>query len=517
MSHGRPEPVEVRRVDPDPAIASAIGRHHSLATAIADLVDNSIDARATQVLIRFVLREGRAVGLLVVDNGCGMDADTVDEAMGYARRREYAPGDLGHFGIGMKAASLSQADTLWVWSHRYGCPPVGRGLERSSLDTGPMVQEFSADDATAHLGAAAGWDAETGTVVEWRDVRGFLQSPDEDEQRSWLDGAAESVRTHLGLVLHRIVAMGQVRITLDQWDQDFGAGVPRRVEPLDPFGYHGPARPGYPRRLDLTLGGRATAAWLHVWPQAPGAPEWRLGGRPPTETQGLYVYRNDRLLQAGGWGPLTSPSRDLEPARVAVDLDDVLEPHVTINPEKTGVVLDATLVASWNTAVREGGGTFLDYLSDVKEVATAGRARRRRPVVVAEPHRGFTAAVRDSFEENAAYRPDGAPVDVRWRALMDDEVFRVDPGDHTIWLNSRYRAVLGGASGLANDDAQVTKALVHVLVGQYAGATLLSASARQDVAAWNAILLAAVQDTERRHVRPPGRHADPTSVTEDDE
>lgn len=517
MTDGRPEPVMVRRVDPDPAITSAIGRHHSIPTALADLVDNSISADATRVLIRFVLRGERAVGLLVVDDGNGMDSATIDDAMAYAHRWDYDPDSLGHFGVGMKAASLSQAETLWVWSRAYGCPAVGRGLERSTLDTGPIVQEFSSDEAAARLAAVAGSPVEVGTVIEWRDVTGFLQSPDEDEQRQWLDATVESVRSHLGLVLHRILADGRIRIDIDQWDQDFGAGVSRRVSPLDPFAYHATGRPGYPRQLEFSLGGMAASAQLHIWPHAPGSPEWQLGGRPASETQGLYVYRHDRLLQAGGWGGLTAPSRDLNPARVAVDIDTAMEAHVRINPEKTGVVLDADLVGAWNSGKRAGGGTFLDYLADVRSAATAARSRQRQPVTTAEPHRGFAASVLEAFEDNATWAEDGSPVDLRWRGLMDDEVFRVDAEHHTVWLNTRYRAALGGVTGLANDDAQVTKALLHVLVGQHAAGSFVGPKAKQDMQAWNAILLAAVQDAERRHARPPGRHVSTVTVTEDDE
>ena len=517
MSDGRPKPIEVRRVDPDPTITSAVGQHHLLTTAIADLVDNSIDAGAQHVLIRFVLREGRASGLLVVDDGFGMDPATADDAMGYAKQREYEEDDLGHFGIGMKAASLSQADTLWVWSHRYGYPPVGRGLERASLDTGPMVQQFASAEAARRLSGVDGFPIETGTVIEWRDVRGFLQSPDEDEQSQWLDSTVESVRSHLGLVLHRILAAGRVSIVIDQWDEDFGGGVPRQVTPLDPFAYAASGRPGYPKQLEFSLAEGSSTAQLHVWPHEPGSPQWQLGARPSTETQGLYVYRHDRLLQAGGWGSLASASRDLSPARVALDIDDVLQPHIRINPEKTGVVLDPTLVQAWNTGKQTGGGRFLDYLNDVRSAATAARERRRQPVTVAEPRRGFTAGVLEAFEENATFVDDGQPVDLRWHGLMDDEVFRVDPTEHTVWLNTKYRAVLGGVSGLANDDAQVTKALLHMLVGHHAAGAFVGPKARQDNHAWNQILLAAVQDAERRHARPPGRHVSPTTTTEDDE
>lgn len=38
-----PQPIASKVVPPDPSITSAIGRHHTLESAVADLVDNSID------------------------------------------------------------------------------------------------------------------------------------------------------------------------------------------------------------------------------------------------------------------------------------------------------------------------------------------------------------------------------------------------------------------------------------------------------------------------------------------
>ena len=46
----------VRRITlaPDPGLVKSLGTNHSLATALADLVDNSVDAQASRVLIRFL-------------------------------------------------------------------------------------------------------------------------------------------------------------------------------------------------------------------------------------------------------------------------------------------------------------------------------------------------------------------------------------------------------------------------------------------------------------------------------
>ena len=94
-------------VPPDPGIMEAIGLNYALEAAVADLVDNSIDAGAADVLIRFIRRGARISSLCVVDNGCGMDeaalehAMTLGEAPETTTRTIWATSDWG-----LKAASL---------------------------------------------------------------------------------------------------------------------------------------------------------------------------------------------------------------------------------------------------------------------------------------------------------------------------------------------------------------------------------------------------------------------------
>lgn len=499
----RPTAISSRRVDPDPSITSALGRHHSLPTAVADLVDNSIDAGARHVLVRILREQGRAVGLLVVDDGRGMDSERVDEAMAYARRREYGSADLGHFGIGLKAASLSQAETLYAWSRAWGVPAVGRGLDRATLDSGPIVRTFSTDDAAARLAEVeAGFDLDTGTVIEWRDVTAFFRSPDAAEQRDWLERTLEDLRVHLGVVLHRILARGAVSVVIDVLEEDYpeyGPGAPRAVEPLDPFGYHRTGHPAYPQDLVLDLAAGTATAGLHVWPAEGRADAaFALGHRSPLETQGLYVYRRDRLLQVGGWNGVVTASRDLAFARVALDLDSALATHVSINPEKADVRFDAVLTEAWHACRTGAGTTFQDYLEAARGGARDARRRRPRPVEVVEPGRGFAAGVVDAFDENAAFTAGEEPLDLRWRSLRRDEVFRLDREARTIWLNSRYRAALGGSRGLRNDDAQVVKALLHVLIGPHLTGSMTGPREKRVAAAYQAILLAAVKEQQHQ-------------------
>ena len=50
--------VSHREVPPDPSIADAVGTRHELPTALADLVDNAVDAGASRVHVRFLTSNG---------------------------------------------------------------------------------------------------------------------------------------------------------------------------------------------------------------------------------------------------------------------------------------------------------------------------------------------------------------------------------------------------------------------------------------------------------------------------
>ena len=69
--------------------------------AIADLVDNSVAANASHVAVDFHF-EGTRSRIRVTDNGTGMDAATLLDAMRYGSEREYSADDLGKFGFGLE-------------------------------------------------------------------------------------------------------------------------------------------------------------------------------------------------------------------------------------------------------------------------------------------------------------------------------------------------------------------------------------------------------------------------------
>ncbi|OBC04101.1 ATPase [Gordonia sp. 852002-50816_SCH5313054-c] len=473
----------------DVAVQRALGLHHTLVTAIADLVDNSVDAGARNVVIRFLNTGHATVGLRVIDNGAGMDDVSIDAAMRYGTERVRRDDEHGHFGVGLKAASLSQADEVTVYSSAKGHRAVARRLRVAGRGDVPVVEALPADVAESTVAAAhPRFPFETGTVVEWRGLRTFPMTSDHTEQSVWLETAIKDAQAWLGLVFHRMIERG-LALTIDVFDTaTLRAGAPRTVRAIDPFGYQRSGASGYPRDATIDVGPGSTVA-LHVWPARSSLPAYTLDGASGRSAQGFFVYRNDRLLQPGGWLGVVRPRPEWALARVAVDLDDALVRHMTINPEKAGVTVDATLSSALRRVLTP------DYLADAATAAKAARRVQRRPITVVEPGAGLPDAVADEFADSFTFTDTADPVDIGWRVLSVDRFFEVDLEARTLWLNARFRRQLGGTSR-SNDDVPLLRTLTYLLAQEMFDSVRHSSRQTEQIEAWQHVLIAAMRAQE---------------------
>ena len=98
----------------------AIG--YSFSTAVADIIDNSISAEATEIKI-YSDPLADIPYFCILDNGYGMTTKELDNAMLFGSNREDKEEcelELGRFGLGLKSASLSQCRKFIVASKKYG-------------------------------------------------------------------------------------------------------------------------------------------------------------------------------------------------------------------------------------------------------------------------------------------------------------------------------------------------------------------------------------------------------------
>ncbi|WBB96397.1 ATP-binding protein [Solwaraspora sp. WMMA2059] len=496
MSDGR-DILERRILEPDPGLVKSLGMHHTLESAIADLVDNSIDANASRILIQFETSNRSPVGLVVIDNGEGMNDEQVDEAMRLGRQRKYNRRDQGHFGIGLKAASFSHASTLALYTTTDRLTYHGRRLRQQDVqrDYGcdVLLPDSFRDDAIRRLDRIG---AKSGTIVKWSHTRfpKFTALASDD----WMEGARTRTRMHLGLIYHRLIKSGRLRIEVEILDTDRGeAGWPEPVVAVDPLEFGASAVSGYPKVIDAKIAGEKIRLVCHIIPPKSSGPSFRLYGRDGAEFQGFYIYRNDRLLQAGGWNDVIVGDRKRSLARVVIDDFDVLSKHVRMNPEKSGITFShelgvgiAKAAASARADVRV---SFADYIARAEDVLVESRRRTRRArSPVAEPSKGLHEDIRRVIRSEIPIRRHEEPVEVRWRQLPKGRFIELDPVQRVIYLNKYYRTMLtGGRTGLS--DAPLLKTLVFLLTEKVFGGHYWGPRDKDLVEMWDAVLGAAVQ------------------------
>lgn len=487
--------TESRRLPPDPKLMETIGLNHALETAIADIVDNSIDAGAQRVLLRFVRDGDKLVALYIVDNGRGMDDETIDRAMTVGNRRAYEDADLGHFGVGLKAASLGQADSLSVLSRTHGHEAVGRRWLIDKATSGFECDVIDSAFSTREIERT--WDflsVDTGTVVRWDGVKSFPSSKRPEVTERFLEDTVLRVRQHLGLVFHRLLQNGRLIMGVDVEDLSLGeTGPPFLIEPIDPLGYLRSGRTGYPRTLTTQLGDQMLELHCHIWPGRSQLPGFKLHGITPEGRQGFYFYRHDRLLQAGGWNGVVHPERDLQLARVAVDIDDSMTSMFVMNPEKTRVEARSSFTEAVETSRGDGGFALSDFLEDATHTFKDSRKRTTARPRVVPPGRGLSPKVRKAIGNELDYLAGEAPIDLRWAELPDDSFFEIDRDEHVIWLNKAYRWAVIGERDASLNDAPLVKALLYLLLEDLFRGAYLGAKDKDNIQLWQSILTAAVR------------------------
>jgi hypothetical protein len=494
---GSGDDVLMRKVlEPDPGLVKSISEHHdTLESAIADLVDNSIDAHASKVLIIFEVQGDKPVALTLVDNGDGMNGAEADDAMRLGRQRAYETTDQGHFGVGLKAASFSQADTLTVCTTDDGQSYHGRRTSKAEMEKDFGVEVLKPKVAKRVVKRWLGRiGASTGTVVQWSDTS--FPKLTGSKALDWLSDAKTNLRMHLGLIYHLKLASDGVRIEIEVYDRDEeDAGPPEVVAAIDPFGFAASTKTD----LIATIGGSKLKMACHVVPPKSSGPQYRLYGRDGSEFQGFYIYRNERLLQIGGWQHVTTKSRNRSLARVKIDDFEGLCPHVNMSPGKDSIRFRPDLIAAVSEARSAGPSesaiSFDQYLASAEGVLAESKRRDHSRKPVAQPGTGIHENVRRVISEQIPLRKNEGTLEIRWKPLKNGKFMELDREERTVYLNQRYRSMLtGGITGVS--DAPLLKSLVFLLTQDHFTGQYWGSRDRDLVDMWNSVLGAAVRTEE---------------------
>ncbi|MEU2251416.1 ATP-binding protein [Streptomyces sp. NPDC019224] len=476
-------------------VESLTHQGYGFEAAIADLVDNSIDAGARNVVVSLLRDDDRLVSLLVVDDGCGMDDAALDTAMTVGGRQGYDEAALGHFGAGLKAASLSHADSLTVISRTKRSPSTGRRwlTARARADFScDIVDPGYCQDLVDRYDGVIQWH---GTIVRWDRVRAF-ETITAGQADRYLNDAIEKLETHLGLYLHRFLAREGFNIDIVVEDVRTREELDHRgVEPIDPFGYRVPGRAGYPRTYTAPVEGvSGVELTAHIWPPKSPLVSYR-GIGPLAERQGFYIYRNDRLVQAGGWNGTRSPEGHLALARIAVDLPSAPNDVFNLTVKKDGVTVTPAFARGLEQAVDAAGHAFGAYVQEAaltyREAARRATEPQRKAVLPAG--KGMDPKLRRTLRDELPELEGEDPIAFRWDSLPLDVFFELDREHREVRLNKEYRQVLNGGRRGGLNDAPVIKSMLYLMVNEIFQKERVRAVHTDNVALWNSVLVTAAR------------------------
>lgn len=346
----------------DAMLEALRGLGYSTAAALADVIDNGVSAGASEVHVTFEW-DGERSRISILDNGRGMHDAELEAAMTLGVKNpldDRAPSDLGRFGMGLKTASFSQCRCLTVASKRISGPVSCLRWDldaiAASTDLGWRMFEGAARGSEAFVNPVN--TLQSGTLVLWERLDRIVTPGYTLDHFADL---VDDIELRLAMVFHRLLegADPVFRLFLNE----------KLVSPWDPFMTGHAAKPWHSPVARILTPSGLLEAQCHVLPHKDrlSEDEFRKAGGAEgwTSQQGFYVYRNHRLLLAGGWlglGQGRAWNRE-EPhrlARIRLDIPNTADSAWKIDVKKSTARPPVT-VRPWLTKLAED---------------TRGRARR---------------------------------------------------------------------------------------------------------------------------------------------
>jgi hypothetical protein len=299
---------------------------YNLQTAIADIIDNSISARATNVWIDYKWA-GENSSVSITDDGTGMDKPELILAMTPGSKDpkdERESHDLGRFGLGLKTSSFSQCKALTVLTKRENHSAIKRHWDLDYVnETGKWnLLDYLSD--VSHQERLEKFDH--GTVVLWEKLDRLVGNSNihNEAARTVFLEEFEKLEEHLSLVFHRFMERKKLTIWMNG----------NKLVPWDPFMKESK---GGQLLSQESLDQDQVVVKCYVLPHISKlTPEERKKAKTDEwyQLQGFYIYRNSRLLLYGDWLGLFPKNEHFKNARIQVDIPNNLDHDWKIDIKK---------------------------------------------------------------------------------------------------------------------------------------------------------------------------------------
>ncbi len=323
---------DIVRPEPESLLQSARSFGYSIETAIADLIDNSITANASEIKITYGIDRYSSF-VRVEDNGKGMNEKELINAM---KIGSFNPldtrhaKDLGRFGLGLKTASFSQCRRLTVKTRN----KLGKEFIRCwDLDIVAkekdwvLLRNIADKFSEKNLNGFSHKDA--GTIILWEKLDRLVESGELKSDKEHFYRKFDNVRRHLGITFHRFIEADEVSISVNS----------EVVEAFNPFNVSENFPSTELQEEQLSIRNQQIKIQPFILPH-----ESKLSQderkqlqiiKGWTEHQGIYLYRNKRLIADGSWLDLNFRKKESQRlCRICIDIPNTLDSEWQIDVKK---------------------------------------------------------------------------------------------------------------------------------------------------------------------------------------
>ena len=318
-------------------------------TALADIVDNSIDAGATEIDIRINMDPDGEIIVTVGDNGCGMDEHTLLNGMTYGAEGHTDPKRLGKFGLGLKTASTAFCRRLSVITRDSSDSKLIKAIWDLDHVVNESAWELFLDDPTNEekdLLSEVAFES-SGTLVVWDKVDRMLKNysdPGGKPARKALEKVVASFRDHASMVYQRFInkedsRARHIKIILNG----------HTIQPWDPFCESEKETELVAEKdLEVVLPGESPTvinirAFVLPRRQDFSTVEARKLARVTNTNQGIYIYRENRLIHPADWLGMFSKEPHFSLLRVEFSFGHETDEAFQVDIKKSRILLDEEL------------------------------------------------------------------------------------------------------------------------------------------------------------------------------
>jgi hypothetical protein len=318
-------------------------------TALADVIDNSVDADASTIAVRIDMDTGGDVVISVADNGNGMNRNALLNGMTYGAPGHADPKRLGKFGLGLKTASTAFCRKLSVISRDSGtAKPLKAMWDLDHVekvgDWELLLDSPTKEELALLNGVASG---HSGTVVLWENVDRLLKTysdPSGGHARNALTRVIDSFKDHASMIYQRFLDPKDARARTVTMTVN-GA----KLKPWSPFCEDETETEIVAedtREVEMDNGKttdfRIRAFVLPRREQFSSA-EAAARAKIKNQMQGIYIYRENRLIHPADWLGMFAKEPHVTLLRVEFSFDHSLDEAFQVDIKKSRILLNETL------------------------------------------------------------------------------------------------------------------------------------------------------------------------------